>query len=436
MKNNYLYKIEKRPFSILLNSKRPVCLIGLMLGLFTCQETQAQFVNQSDVMVGNGTIMTINMDYKNAAAGKFTNDGQVQVLGNWTNDGVVSYSKGSSGTTFFSGIAEQNIEGSAISDFQNIVFNNLASVIPFQLKSVIAVGNNSNFMNGIINAGQYNGKMIFRENANFSNVGNQSFVDGLVEKIGDASFEFPVGNNLFFRPSYHANGSSIENDYTTQYFNQDSNSLHSHASKDESILSISDAEYWKVEQIGGTQNIVLSLTLDKETTPSSFISFTENTETEIAIVRWDDRQSKWVNDGGDVSEAMATENYSKLLTSEVKGYGIFTMAIVKKTPKPEDGLEVFNALSPNGDGINDTFHIKGIVNYPDNTVEIYNRWGVKVFDAKSYNESDNVFAGYSDGRVTVKRGEKLPTGTYFYIIKYKDGEKGVQKSGYLYINNN
>lgn len=431
MKNNYLYKTEKRPISVLLNSKRPVCLIGLMLGLFTCQETHAQFVNEGNMKVGNGAIMALYTDYKNENSGNFINDGQVYVFQNWLNDGIVSYGASSLGITLFSGTAEQRIEGRQVADFQNIVFNNLGSLVPFQLYTTITVGNNTDFKNGIINAADHNGKIVFKENAVHSNVGDQSFVDGMVEKKGVAMFGFPVGDELYYRPSYHANGADAANDYTTQYFNQNSETLYPHSNKEESIISINDAEYWKVTQDGGAENIVLSLTLDTRTTPALF--FDEKSDTEVAIVRWDETAGKWVNDGGKVSDPLVAENYSKLLMGQVKGYGVFTMAVVKKT-KTED-LVVFNAVSPNGDGINDTFHIKGIAQYPDNSVEIYNRWGVKVYDAKSYNESDNMFAGYSDGRVTIKRGEKLPTGTYFYILKYNNGTEGKQQSGYLYINN-
>ncbi|WP_141384623.1 gliding motility-associated C-terminal domain-containing protein, partial [Flavobacterium flevense] len=98
-------------------------------------------------------------------------------------------------------------------------------------------------------------------------------------------------------------------------------------------------------------------------------------------------------------------------------------------------IEVFNAISPNDDGNNDVFYIRGLECYPDNTVEIYNRWGVLVFERSGYNNTDKAFRGISEGRVTIKQSEGLPTGTYFYILKYRDSEsKGHEKSGYLYLN--
>ncbi|WP_410503572.1 gliding motility-associated C-terminal domain-containing protein [Flavobacterium sp. Root901] len=98
-------------------------------------------------------------------------------------------------------------------------------------------------------------------------------------------------------------------------------------------------------------------------------------------------------------------------------------------------IDVKKGMSPNGDGKNDRFYIQGIECYPNNTVEIYNRWGVLVFEKDGYNNEDRVFKGYSEGRTTIKQSDGLPAGTYFYILKYKDsGSNPHEKSGYLYIN--
>ena len=100
-------------------------------------------------------------------------------------------------------------------------------------------------------------------------------------------------------------------------------------------------------------------------------------------------------------------------------------------------LEVFNAVSADGDGVNDEFRIEGIDCYPDNTVMIFNRWGVKVFELDRYDNDQRAFKGFSEGRVTIARGESLPSGTYFYILEYQNtrGEdsRRVKQSGYLYL---
>ncbi len=99
------------------------------------------------------------------------------------------------------------------------------------------------------------------------------------------------------------------------------------------------------------------------------------------------------------------------------------------------GIEIANELiTPNGDTTNEYFKIKGIKSYPENTVEVFNRWGVSVFKIDSYDNEANVFRGESNGRATLKQEDKLPSGVYFYIISYKDGEDFKKKTGYLYVN--
>ena len=102
---------------------------------------------------------------------------------------------------------------------------------------------------------------------------------------------------------------------------------------------------------------------------------------------------------------------------------------------------VHNAFSPNGDGINENFIIDNIddINcYPTNTVEIYNRWGILVFDTTGYNNTSRVFNGISQGRSTISQSSGLPSGVYFYILNYTsiDGNGNLQtnkKDGYLYL---
>jgi len=430
MEKNYLYNMSQ---CLLGRTKRGSLTLGIFAGLFTCYDANAQLINDGDVKISDNTIMSVYMDYINNNSGNFINDGEVYIHQNWKNDGIVSYAENKNGSTFFIGEDDQFIEGTKVSDFKNIFFKNLSSLVPFHLSGKIAVGGNSEFNKGVVLAGDYGGKMIFKENAAHTLTSDLSFVDGQVEKDGVTSFEFPVGAGNYFRPSYHGVGSNNGDIYTTQYFNKDSNTIHSHNQKDEKILNINNNEYWEVTQDMGTNKIILSLSMDSRTTPVEF--FNPGDDYQVVITRWDSLSGQWISEGGETSDPLAGKPYEKLLTAQVSGYGLFTMALVKKTlPQPDD-VVIYNAISPNDDGLNDSFVIKGIDRFPDNQVEIYNRWGVKVYDAKSYNESDVMFRGYSDGRATIKKGDKLPTGTYFYIVKYNTGKETKERTGYLYINN-
>ena len=97
----------------------------------------------------------------------------------------------------------------------------------------------------------------------------------------------------------------------------------------------------------------------------------------------------------------------------------------------------YNGMSVDDDGKNEHFHIGGINRYPDNVVRIYNRWGVKVFETEGYDNVTKVFKGISDGRVTVEASDRLPQGTYYYIIEYVDDHNKTQTEvGWLYLKKN
>ena len=94
----------------------------------------------------------------------------------------------------------------------------------------------------------------------------------------------------------------------------------------------------------------------------------------------------------------------------------------------------YNGMSVDDDGKNEHFHIGGINRYPDNVVRIYNRWGVKVFETEGYNNVTRVFRGFSNGRVVVETSDKLPQGTYYYVIEYVDENKQKRSEvGWLYL---
>lgn len=86
-------------------------------------------------------------------------------------------------------------------------------------------------------------------------------------------------------------------------------------------------------------------------------------------------------------------------------------------------------FSPNNDGINDLFVIRGINNYPNNYIEIYNRWGVKVFEASPY---QNNWDGKSQNTLSVGNGD-LPIGTYFYVLHTNVAQTPFFK-GTIYLN--
>ncbi|WP_300008471.1 gliding motility-associated C-terminal domain-containing protein, partial [uncultured Dokdonia sp.] len=111
-----------------------------------------------------------------------------------------------------------------------------------------------------------------------------------------------------------------------------------------------------------------------------------------------------------------------------------TVTILDTTEPPTDEIIVHNGISLGEDGQNDTFIISGIENFPDNTVKIFNRWGVLVYEADGYGQNGNQFRGLSNGRATISQDKFLPVGTYYWTLEYVDnGGQTRTSAGYLYI---
>jgi gliding motility-associated-like protein len=101
--------------------------------------------------------------------------------------------------------------------------------------------------------------------------------------------------------------------------------------------------------------------------------------------------------------------------------GCFNSDTVTVFVYPE--IKIPNGFSPNGDGKNDTWIIDNIQQFPDNEVEVYNRWGELLFYSKGY-------AVPFDGRY---KGKLLPVGTYYYVIKLNHPDHTTPYTGPLTI---
>lgn len=133
---------------------------------------------------------------------------------------------------------------------------------------------------------------------------------------------------------------------------------------------------------------------------------------------------RWSNSAnGNAIGGLPEGNYSLILT-DANG------CIANYSFKLEDtscaNIIIHNAISPNGDGINETWVIEGLQHYPGSTVQVFDKWGDKVFEKTDYN---NDWAGKGPN------GE-LPDGTFYYLIKLKNGKEPDGKdsfTGYLMI---
>ena len=74
-------------------------------------------------------------------------------------------------------------------------------------------------------------------------------------------------------------------------------------------------------------------------------------------------------------------------------------------------LKFYSGITPNGDGLNETWIIDNIELFPSNEVIFYNRLGNKVWEGTNYDNSNVVWGGQN------LSGNELPSDTYFYIFE-------------------
>ncbi|MBK7213950.1 MAG: gliding motility-associated C-terminal domain-containing protein [Bacteroidales bacterium] len=103
-----------------------------------------------------------------------------------------------------------------------------------------------------------------------------------------------------------------------------------------------------------------------------------------------------------------------------------TVTLHIKQPNMKD-LTIYNGITPNQDGNNDVWFIKGIENYPDNTVLIFNRWGDKIREFTGYNNTSRAWDGTND------QDKLVPDGTYFYILEVKNVGT---RTGWIFVRGN
>jgi len=396
----------------------------LLLPLLTISQT----VNTGEVVVTPGTTLSTVSDLNNTATGTIINDGDVYAYSHWRNDGVVDHNN--SGITRFVGVSPQIISGNTISYLYDALFDNEANQTAFELSGDVSIANEVNFDEGIIDSNNQGASFTFEQFAEHINTSEDSHVDGPVIKIGDNTFDYPIGDKGFYRYAEISAPDATSDTFSGTYTFENPDTEFPLINRAGVIELIDNQEYWTITNDSGDSNILLTLSWDENTTTPEEI--VKSPETAIHIVRWDEGQQLWKDEGGvvDVASKTVTTNYF------LEEYGVFTLARVKEDLVLPGGIVISNGVSPNGDGVNDYFQIDKIQNLANNKVEIFDRYGKKIFSTTNYDTNGNVFEGISDANLTIGNG-LLPTGTYFYVLSYDfdDGStiQRIKNAGYLYL---
>lgn len=391
-------------------------------------EINAQTVNVGEVYISENTQFSTVDDLDNKTNSILINDGEFFIYKDLNNDGLIDFNE--SGLTQFVGDEQQIISSTNIIYLFDVLFDNNTNLqAAFKLIGELSITNQCNFEKGIIE--NLGGAFMFEKLADHINATDNSYVDGAVIKTGSNTFNFPVGDRGFYRYATISSPMNSEDTFSGEYFFEPPNDLYPLERRENNIEIINDKEYWVITKDSSDSNIMLTLNWGNESTvPEEIVA---DPQSDIHIVRWDNEQQLWIDEGGVV------DIFSKTVTTPLllEKYGVFTLGRVKHIQPPLE-IIIYNGVSPNGDGDNDYFYIKNIQTVANNKVDVYNRWGVKVFSSTNYDTSGNVFKGYSDARLTLGGG-LLPSGTYFYIVEYdytnvQNTTERIKHSGYLFLN--
>ncbi len=104
------------------------------------------------------------------------------------------------------------------------------------------------------------------------------------------------------------------------------------------------------------------------------------------------------------SQTASNGNYIIIVTDQC----LFKDTIIVNIETLNCNLSVPNVVTPNGDNINDIFKINGLENFPNSVLNVFTRWGNKVYSSDNYK---------NDWK------PEQNDGTYFYVLEVSDGRK-------------
>ena len=137
--------------------------------------------------------------------------------------------------------------------------------------------------------------------------------------------------------------------------------------------------------------------------------FTDETSGETFLVRYEEETTYTFRESGSYSIELYITYVNGSDSIEYSLDDAFTITIT------ESKLEVPNAFTPNGDGVNDIFKVKdGYESILSFEAAVFNRWGKKLYEWTD-------IAGGWDGK---SGGRDVPDGAYYLVIKAR-GADGV-----------
>lgn len=275
-----------------------------MIPVFTMAQTDLQNTGTLHISTSSD-ILYVNGAFTNT--GTLTNNGQLYVLGNLTNN-QAAMAVGT-GTLLLNGTAMQTIGGTQSFRTFNLTTNNAAGIL---LNSNLHVSGTHTFTGGIITSSATPNYLVYESGSSHTGSSDAAHVNGWVKKIGSTDFAFPVGNGAYVRP-VSVVGLSAASEFNARHrVNTTINSMLS------PIVSVDPYEYWTINQVSGGNAQVFMNWDDAK------INFPQYIVADIHAVY--DNAGVWTSRGGTASGNVNTTG--TITSNAVSAFGDFTFGSV------------------------------------------------------------------------------------------------------------
>jgi len=379
--------------------------ILIFLFVYLNASGQSLFNNGATISIKSNTTFSVGENATNN--GTIINNGDFLISGAWINNGT--YDAGTGKFTLNSP-GDQIVNHNAQA-FERLIIRGGGNKI---FQADITINEDLDLQNGILVSAN-GAKLVISENAQITGGSSSSYVAGpLYLNLSSNNVLYPIGTSTQYLPvtlsNINASNALLGFEIVAP------NPISAFATDEISELSTDYAWHMTIES-GSYEGALLTLPVEDQ----NFITDMSQTIV-VQSLSLDDPYTS-------IGSSDYTGNSTKgTVTSLENALGAFySIGYFDGAPNENlDAISVINAITPETqDGKHDFLKIQNIEQYPNNKVNIYNRWGDLVYEISGYNNDDVIFTGISN----VNNGVKLDNGTYFYAIE----AGGKVKTGFFVI---
>jgi Secretion system C-terminal sorting domain len=156
-----------------------------------------------------------------------------------------------------------------------------------QLNIPVSVSNALILNDGVIKTVTSNKLSLGTSVTSVAGVSDASYVEGPVEKIGNAAFTFPTGMGGLYRPIGMTAPVAATDRFTAEYFTANPNPSYPIASKESSLYAVSRCEYWSFVRNAGTANVRMVMSWRDP------VSCEITNINDLRVARWDTTAAQW-----------------------------------------------------------------------------------------------------------------------------------------------